>query len=241
MKNIFAFALFIFSMAFSGIAQTEKDYKDLLSLYVDEKYEKCLYKAEGYTLKDETKKDALPYLFTSMCYFEISKLDEFKEKYPDALKNAMKYLSKYGAKDKEKKYVPDYEDFFAEIRTTAMNEAESQFDAQKFTKSKTLYDQLIDLDELDAGAHLMLGLSFAGMKSKKESEVAIKKAMSILLEKSASKTKEQLVLLKNAIMLYAGMMNESGNKSTAKEWLDLGLEYFKDDKEYMVTYDTIAG
>jgi hypothetical protein len=27
----------------------------------------------------------------------------------------------------------------------------------------------------------------------------------------------------------------------AKEWLDLGLEYFPEDKEYKVTYDTIAG
>ncbi len=241
MKKFIAFTLFIFSLNIGSIAQTDKDYKDLLAMFVDEKYEKCLYKAEGYTLKDETKKDPLPYLFMSMCYFEMSKLDQFKEKYPDAFKNSMKYLSKYGGKDKEKKYAGDYEDFFGDIRTAAMNEAESQYDLQKYTKCKTIYDQLVDVDANDAGANLMLGLSFSGMKSKKEAEVSIKKAMVILQEKKASQTKEQLNLLKNAIVLYAGILNDSGNKDVAKEWLDLGLEYFKDDKEYMVTYDTIAG
>lgn len=241
MKQFFVFTLLIFSLGLGAIAQTDKDYKDLLAMFVDEKYEKCLYKAEGYTLKDETKKDPLPYLYVSMCYFEMSKRDEFKEKYPDAFKQSMKFLSKYGAKDKEQKYVGDFEDFFGEIRTTAINEAESQYDAQKYTKSKTIYDQLVDIDPNDAGANIMLGLSFSGMKSKKEADVAIKKAMTTLMEKKASKTKEQLNLLKNAIMLYATQLNESGNREGAKEWLDLGLEYFKDDKEYKVTYDTIAG
>ncbi|MFN0031614.1 MAG: hypothetical protein ACKVOR_05590 [Flavobacteriales bacterium] len=241
MKNIFVLSLFILTMSMSATAQTDKDYRDLLSLFVDEKYEKCLYKAEGYTLKDETKKDPLPYLFMSRCYFEMSKDDQFKEKYPDAFKSAMKYLSKYGSKDKEKKYLADYEDFFDEIRTTAMNEAESQFDLEKYTKCKTIYDQLTDLDANDAGAQLMLGLSFAGMKSKKESETAITKAMNLLKEKTAGKSKSQLVLLKNALVLYATALNDTGNKEVAKEWLDMGLEYFKDDKEYMVTYDTIAG
>jgi tetratricopeptide (TPR) repeat protein len=241
MKKFLALSLFILGWSFSTMAQTDNDYKDLLAMFVDEKYEKCLYKAEGYTLNDKTKKDALPYLFMSMCYFEMNKRDEFKEKYPDALKNAMKYLSKYGAKDKEQKYALDYEDFFEEIRTTAMNEAESQFDNQKFTKCKTIYDQLVDVDPNDAGAQLMLGLSFQGMKSKKEADVAIAKAMAILKEKKASQTKAQLTLLKNALTVYAGMLSDAGNREGAKQWLDFGLEYFKEDKEFMVTYDTIAG
>ncbi len=240
MKKLFALALFVFGLAMGSFAQTDNDYKDLLTLFVSEKYEKCLYKAEGYTMKDETKKDALPYLFMSMSYFEMSKKDEFKEKYPDSFKSAMKYLSKYGGKDKEKKYHADYEDFLGEIRVAAMNEAEAQFDNQKYTKCKTLYDQLVDIDANDAGAQLMLGLSFAGMKSKKEADVAVKKALALLQEKKASQTKEQLNLLKTAIMYHASALNEAGNRDQAKEWLDLGLEYFKDDKEYMVTYETLA-
>lgn len=239
MKKLFPFLIFALLMVSNASAQTDNDYKDLLTMFVGEKYEKCLYKAEGYTLDEKTKKDPLPYLFMSRCFYEMSKRDEFKEKYPNAFKDAMKYISKYGSKDKEKKYLAEYEDFFAQIRGAAIAEAETMMDTQKYSKAKQLYDQLLDIDPNDAGAQLMMGVVFNYMKAKKESDTALAKAKAILTEKKAGTTKEQLGLLKYAITLYA--TNNSGSKDLAKEWLDLGLEYFPDDKEYKVTYDTIAG
>ena len=49
-----------------GFAQPDKDFKDLLSAFVDKKYENVLNKAENYTLRDDTKKHTLPYLYISM-------------------------------------------------------------------------------------------------------------------------------------------------------------------------------
>jgi tetratricopeptide (TPR) repeat protein len=239
MKKLFPFLILALLMVSNASAQTDNDYKDLLTLFVGEKYEKCLYKAEGYTLDEKAKKDALPYLFMSRCFYEMSKRDEFKEKYPNAFKDAMKYISKYGSKDKEKKYLAEYEDFFAQIRGAAIAEAETMMDTQKYSKAKQLYDQLLDIDPNDAGAQLMMGVVFNYMKAKKESDTALAKAKAILAEKKAGTTKEQLGLLKYAITLHA--TNNSGSKELAKEWLDLGLEYFPEDKEYKVTYDTIAG
>jgi tetratricopeptide (TPR) repeat protein len=240
MKKVFAVLFFALSLTISGFAQSDKDYKDLLTMFVGEKYEKCLYKAEGYTLKDETKKDALPYLFMSRCYYEMSKRDEFKEKYPNAFKDAMKYISKYGSKDKERVYAAEYEDYFAELRAAAIAEAETMMDTQKFSKAKQLYDQLLDMDPNDAGAQLMMGLAFSALKSKKEADVAIQKAKTILTEKKAGTTKEELGLLKEAITRHATALSGT-SKESAKEWLDLGLEYFPEDKEYRVTYDSIVG
>ncbi len=239
MKKLFAVLFFALTIG-SALAQTDKDYKDLLTMFVSEKYEKCLYKAEGYTLKDETKKDPLPYLFMSRCYFEMSKRDEFKVKYPNAFKDAMKYISKYGSKDKERKYAAEYEDFFSALRAAAMAEAETMMDTQKFSKAKQIYDQLLDMDANDAGSQLMLGLALGALKSKKESAAAIDKAKEILVAKQASKGKEQLALLKEAITRHATTLSGS-NKDEAKEWLDYGMEYFAEDKEYKVTYDTIVG
>ena len=241
MKKLLPILFFALGSLAQTFAQTDKDYKDLLTLFVSEKYDKCLYKAEGYTLKDETKKDPLPYMFMSRCYFEMSKRDQYKEKFPDAFKNAMKYISKYGQKDKERKYAAEYEDFFSDLRLAAMLEAESMMDALKYTKAKTLYDQITDMDPNDAGAYLMLGVSQHLMKAKKESELSIKTARTILTDKKASTAKEQLSLMRDAITKYATILNDAGNKTSAKEWLDLGMEYLKDDKEYKVTYDMIAG
>ncbi len=239
MKKLFA-VLFFASTLFSATAQTDKDYKDLLTLFVGEKYDKCLYKAEGYTLDEKTKKDPLPYLYMSRCYFEMSKRDEFKEKYPNAFKDAMKYISKYGSKDKEKVYAAEYEDFFIALRKAAIAEAESMMDTEKFSKAKQLYDQVLDMDPNDAGAQLMLGLAFGALKSKKESEEGIKKAKAILTEKKASQSPEQLALLKEAITRHATALSGT-NRDAAKEWLDLGMEFFAEDKEYKITYDSIVG
>jgi tetratricopeptide (TPR) repeat protein len=240
MKKLFPFLILAFIAVSTASAQTENDYKDLLTLFVTEKYEKCLYKAEGYTLDEKTKKDPLPYMFMSRCFYEMSKLDEFKEKYPNAFKDAMKYISKYGSKDKEKKYLSEYEDYIGQIRAAAIAQAETMMDTQKYSKAKQLYDQLLDIDPNDAGAQLMMGVVQGLMKAKKESETALAKAKSILSEKKAGRAAEELTLLRYALTMHA--TNLAGtSKTAAKEWLDLGLEYFPDDKEYKVTYDTIVG
>ncbi|MEN9638481.1 MAG: hypothetical protein RLZZ262_349 [Bacteroidota bacterium] len=241
MKNLLVLLCFMGLYSLNTIAQTDNDYEDLLILFVDEKYEKCLYKAEGYTLNEKTKKDPLPYLFVSRCYFQISKMDEFKEKYPDPFKDAMKYISKYAAKDKERKYAADYEEFLSDLRKEAIAMAESQFASQKYTKAKTLYDQIADMDPNDAGAQIMLCITFSAMKAKKDAELAIAKADALLAEKKASMLPEQKDLLKNSIISYAEYLNNQGDRTEAIEWLEKGLEYFKEDPEFKVTYETIKG
>lgn len=241
MKKLLVLLCFLGLYSLNTFAQTDNDYEDLLTLFVDEKYEKCLYKAEGYTLNEKTKKDPLPYLFVSRCYFQISKMDEFKEKYPDPFKDAMKYISKYAAKDKERAYAADYEEFLSELRKEAIAQAESQFDAEKYTKAKTLYDQIADMDPNDAGAQVMLAITFSKMKAKKDAELALGKAEAILKENKASMLTEQKDLLKNSLMKYAILLSDQGDRSNAVKWLEYGMEYFKEDPEYKVTFETIKG
>lgn len=241
MKKLLVLLCFLGLYSLQSFAQTDNDYEDLLTLFVDEKYEKCLYKAEGYTLNEKTKKDPLPYLFVSRCYFQISKMDEFKAKYPDPFKDAMKYISKYAAKDKERKYAEDYEEFLSELRKEAIAQAETQLDAAKYTKAKTLYDQIADMDPNDAGAQIMLNITFSFMKAKKDAELALGKAETILTEKKASMLPEQKDLLKNSLMKFAVLLSDQGDRTEAIQWLELGMEYFKEDPEYKVTYETIKG
>ncbi|MCC6600888.1 MAG: hypothetical protein IT223_09475 [Crocinitomicaceae bacterium] len=240
MKKLLTIILFLLSGFVRTFAQGG-DYKELLALYVDEKYEKLLYKAEKYTLDDKTKKDAMPYLFMSMGYYKISKLDEFKKDYPDAFKNALKYMGKYAQKDKGRTFAAEYEDYFEELRTATVSEAEVMLDQKKYTKAKTMYDNLTDMDPNDAGAYLMLSITFEAIKSKKEAATSLAKAKELLTTKKCStSSKQEFNLLKNALMTYANHLSEAGSKAEAKEWMDLGMDYFKDDKEYMVNYEIIG-
>jgi hypothetical protein len=233
--------LFLILGSLKSVAQEQDTYPDLLAMFVDEKFEKCLYKAEKYTLNDKTKKHALPYLFMSRCYFEMSKRDEFKEKYERAAKDSFKFASKYIAKDKERKFYAEHEDYFTELRNKAIAEAELSMDNKKYSQSKAYYDYLTDWDKNDAGAWIMMGISFELSKQKKEAESALKTAQSLLTEKTCSvEIKGQKDLLKNAIIAYAEKLYTEGNSAQAKVWLNLGKEWFMDDKEYQITYSQYA-
>jgi DNA-directed RNA polymerase subunit F len=223
-----------------SLAQPDS-FEDLLLPFVDAKYEKVLYKAERYTLDEKTKKHPLPYLFMSMSFFEISKMDDdkMKTKFPDAFKDAVKYVGKYAKLDKDKKYASEYADFFGAIRTSLINDGEIMLDQAKYTKAKSSYAYLIQMDANDAGAKLMLGVTFDAMKSKKEAETNYAEAKKLLQEKKCTvDNKTQKDFLRNSLITVANKLSAT-DKSKAKEWLDLGMEYFGEDNEYKITYESL--
>lgn len=235
--------LLLFATAFFSLPMLAQpdDFEDLLLPFVDAKYDKVLYKAERYTLDEKTKKHPLPYLFMSMSFFEISKMDDdkMKTRFPDAFKDAVKYVGKYSKLDKEKQYASEYADFFSEIRTALINEGEIMTDQAKFTKAKSSYAYLIQMDANDAGAKLMLGLTFEAMKSKKEAETNLAEAKKLLEAKTCTvDNKTQKDFLRNSLITIANKLATT-DKSKAKAWLDLGMEYFGEDNEYKVTYESL--
>jgi hypothetical protein len=86
----------------------------------------------------------------------------------------------------------------------------------------------------------MMGMVYEALKSKKESEAFYKSGMQLLADKTCSMSAEQRGLLKAAIIRMAEGMDADGAGADAKVLLDLGLQYFEDDKEYQVTYNSIA-
>lgn len=242
MKKLALAVTLVFGVSLFSGAQDSREYKDLLTLFVSEKYDKVVQKATKYTEDDETKKDAMPYLFLSMSYFEIYRKDDLRARFPDAFKLCLKYVKSYSSKDKERVYYAEYEDFFGKLRYAIIAEGELMMDTQKYTKAKSMYAYLINIDDKDAGAHIYLGMTFVALKSKKEAETEFKLAKTLLTEKTAkTNTKELSDLLKNALITYANQLADKGSKSEAKEWMDLGMDLFKNDKEYKVTYEIIGG
>lgn len=241
MKKFIAAAFLAIAFVFTANAQAG-DYRDLLTLFVDEKFDKVVEKATRYTEGEKTKKDALPYLFISMSYFEMSKRDKWKTKVPDAFKLSLKSIKSYAKYDPQREFASEYEDFFAELRTALIADGELMLDQQKFTKAKTDYQYLLNLEANDAGAQIYLGITLVAMKSKKEADMAFAAAKKMLTEKTASTATPELKnFLKAALITYALQLSDAGSSSTAKEWMELGLDIFKDDKEYNVTYETVAG
>jgi DNA-binding SARP family transcriptional activator len=241
MKNLFLLALFACTVT---VMNAQNNYDDLLEYIVDEKYERCLYKALKYTEDDETRKDALPYLYMSMAYFRIHQSDDPKlqEEYDDAYKDAMKYIIKFVKKDKENEYRAEFQDFMSELRLATIAEAEREMDEDKYIRSKRYWGYLTKMDENDPGAWLALAHSLVNNNSKRDAEEAYEMARKLINENGIDNLAEdQVNLLKMAVILNAEMYDEMGERSKAKEWLQLTESYFEEDPEFSVTYRTIVG
>jgi hypothetical protein len=253
MKIIWSLLFIAFSI--KGFAQPSKenktskeekpsrDYKDLLSLFVDKKYENVLNKAENYTTGENTKKDAIPYLYITMSLYEMSKMEKYtkREEYKNAFKDAMKYASKYAAKDKEKKYLDEFPDFFINFHKDVAVEGILMYENQKYSKAKSFYDCLADIDPNDAGAHLMLAMSFSHDKKNKESDIEFAKAKELLMSKTYSTRNDEIKkLLKSALILYADELGEASDKKKAAEWMGYANELFEDDPEWQIQYKSVT-
>ncbi len=239
MKYLSTAAIFLFSI---GFAWSQNSYDDLLELVVDEKYERCLFKAVKYTESDKTSKDPLPYVYMSMAYFRISQSDDptLKDKYPKAAKEAVKYLVKFVKKDKNSEFVGEFTDYISEVRVAVIAEAEQESDNGKYTRSKGLYKYLTDIDNNDPGAWMMRGYSEFMMKSKKDSQNSWNEAKRIVEEGGIKSLRdEQVGLFKMGVIRTAETLFEMGDRDQAQEWMRISEPFFKDDKEYKVTYSSI--
>ncbi|HRH37233.1 MAG TPA: hypothetical protein PK760_02740 [Flavobacteriales bacterium] len=201
MKKILTLAVFLLAYG-SGIAQKHV-YEDLLVLYVDEKFEKCLMKAEAYTIADDTKKDALPFLYMSMCLFEMSKNEKYAVDYPKAARDAAKWAEKYRKKDKEKEYFGNYEDFWSELNTVSFQAGENMLDDPKgISKAKQIFDSMVGYYPENPGPWLLLAMSQYKSNLIKEADLSVKEFDKVLAAAGDVKTlpKDKRTGLKNALI-----------------------------------------
>jgi len=216
-------------------------YEDLLVLYVDEKYDKCLGKAESYTLKESTRKHALPYLYMSMCFFEMSKLEKYDEDYPKAFRSALKYAVKYRKKDKESEYFSDYDDYWSELNTTTMEVAENYFDEGNYSKAKSYYKYMTSYDLENAGAWIMRVHSELKLNMAREAEMHMaegKKALKSLgsIEHLSVDRQE---LLRTALIKYSEYLVEEGRSDSARKTMDIGSDVFLENEEFKMVWDEL--
>lgn len=215
-------------------------YDDLLVLYVDEKFDKCLQKAENYTLADATKKDPLPYLYMSMCFYEMSKLEQYQEDYPKASRDALKFAEKYRKKDKENEFFANYEDYWMNLNTLGMEEGENLMEDPKgMSRAKQIWDIMTGYYPENPGPWLMLAITQYKNNQVKEADLNVQEFDKRLEAAGdvSSLPADQRKLLKNALIRYADYMNEKGNREAARKYIAKGKEYFMEEPDFKGAYE----
>lgn len=149
----------------------QKDTEELLSLWIDQKYDKLVVKAMKYTDKDDTKNDPLPYLYAAKAFFRIS-LDETwvekNEEFKKARKESINYASKYKKKDKNNTYQADAEEFYAELKPVMYEEAINDFDKGDGKKQASYMKKLTEFDPDYVGGYFAHSLSLYSSQNKSE-------------------------------------------------------------------------
>ena len=226
----------------SGARAQKQPYEDLLVKYVDEKYEDCLAKAQGYTEKESTKKDPLPYLYMSMCLYEMSKIEKFRamEEYKKSDKDAVKFAEKYRKKDKNKEFFGNYEDYWAELNKLSMEQGENFYEEGSYSKAKSLFDGMVGYYPENPGAWIMLALCQYKSNLVKEGEAAIAKFQPAIDAAGGigMLPDDQKKLVKSALIHYATYLDSKGNKAKAKDMLEIGKDFFMEDPEFKGTYES---
>lgn len=235
--------LFVLGLFHSLLGSAQKgSYEDLLVLYVDEKYEKCIYKAEGYTEGDDTKKDPLPYLYISMCYFEMSKQEKFNADYPKASRDALKWAEKYRKKDKDKEFFNNYEDYWASLNTMAGETGENLMDDPKgLSKAKANFDAMTGYYPENPGPWLMLALVQYKSNLAKEGDMSVAAFDKAVAAAGDIKTlpKDQQKLLKNALIRYADHLVAKGDRSKARKYAEIGKDVFMEEPDFKGMWESL--
>lgn len=238
-----SFTLAAFATLFIAAQAQKQPYEDLLVKYVDEKYEDCLAKAFGYTEKDDTKKDPLPYIYVSMCYYEMSKIEKYRmmEEYKKSDKDAVKYAEKYRKKDKNKEFFDNYADFWADLNLMSQEAGLNAYDDEKgLSKAKQWFDGMTGYYPENPGAWMMLALTQYKSNLAKEGDASMAKFQPALDQVGGvgMLPDDQKKLLKAALIHYATYMDSKGNRSKAKEMLEIGKDFFMDDAEFKGAYES---
>jgi tetratricopeptide (TPR) repeat protein len=243
MKKL-AFSLLLLLPQLHVSAQS-KPYDDLLVLYVDEDYEKCLHKADRYVNRDETHRDALPYLYESMCYYEMSKIPKYQamDEYKHASRDALKWASKYRRKDKNKEFFADHEDYWSELNAMAQEEGLNYLDDGKYSKAKLQFTRMTRYNPENPGAWELLALAQSKLhmtRDAAESMQQFKEAYAAVPDIGHLPI-DQRRLLREGLIRNAEHLENTGQLDSARTTIDLGKDHFMKNAEFRSLYNELEG
>ncbi len=248
LKNIILLLSLIFFAQLISTKVNGQEYMDLLVRIVDEDYEKCLKKSLKYTNKSETRKDPLPYLYASMAYYNMSRDNQYREDFPKAFKQALRYVGKYRRKDKSYAYKEDAVDYIEKLKFVLAEVMENNLllyqdrPTRAIKKNISLLKKIEKMDPEDKGITLLRGVYEIKNRNRSEGRDLIEEALEYIntLEDVSlfdSLTESQQHYLKKGMIEYALFKNED-EPEESKRILELGKPFFIEENSSILIDNT---
>lgn len=223
--TVLAFILFSITQNNSLFSQ-EKEYEKLHLLYVDANYKKLYDQSLKLTEKESTRKEPLPYLYTSMALFYISEDPERDmEEFKNAFKDAVKYATKFRKLDSEGDYLNFEPEYFEKLKKVLNTETKNYFtnlnDAGAMKKGSSYIKNYYKMDKYNPGQLYLLAIIYESSNSRSSLLKTIDDINEIESDLNINAlTKEDLDILSFSIINYAKYQKNNGASQQGKKVLN---------------------
>lgn len=240
MKKIFAIILLIVG-SFQANAQAP-NYDDLKILYADANYEKLIKVAENYTLKDDLKKDPIPFIWLAKGLNKISLSGTDDEKYKNAYKDAIAALSKAIKNDKDGTALSDHQEFIDEFQSSMVERISNDLEAKDYSKASGWVIKYYKITRNPVGAKYLDGATKYRKADKGGANTLWKEADGMLntITSIENWSKADKEILKLGIIETAECYITSKQKEKAKAVLNKVAPWYENDEDFKAKYDELV-
>jgi len=220
------------------------EFQKLFDLYTMEKYDKCAYKAEGYTRKDKYRREPEPYLYLALCMYQAHLHPEmFQDEFKDPIKDALKYAYQFRKKDKSGELYAANRFLLDKIREEALDRAKFYFNDSDYRKASSEFSRILKVVPDDVNILFIGGVADILSKNVTQGERSVNMALDTLRAQEANNTfiKDDVTndMLIKAFVSYTDYLVESGQADRAMEVIVLGRKLMPDDPKLKLQYKKI--
>lgn len=238
MKKLISLSLALIT----GLFLIAQDYDDLLILKADQNWEKLIVSAEKYTLKESTKKDAVPYYYMAFGLYKISFVGDRKEEFKNAFKNALGVIGKMDRKDTDKAVFNKYRDFFEDVKGTLFEMIRNDIEADDYRRSFGWVMNMYKFGRNDIGAKFLDGTCRYRNGDKATARTKWKEGKDLI---AALGSIDELLeidreIIKFALYESAKCQVDARQPAEAKAIMNLGAQWFEEDDDWKEYYDKIV-
>ena len=247
MKNLVIILTLFFSLSSSAQFQVVGGtYDKLAKLYGQAKYESCLFKADDYTFKAESSRDAEPFLYMSLCFYQlsISEDSDIREDYKDGFKQAVNYAGRFIKKDKEGLMYADNIEFINHLKEIQKKEIKEVFDKADYRKTVAAAKLFAKLNrEEDLSFTYFIGMNEVMSNNVSQGERTIDEAVKQLSEKLATNNYKTDPLVKSlvidAILKYSEFLVSQEQIESAHKQLEFASRLFPNDGYIKLQFNVV--
>lgn len=239
MKKVLSILLFLLGSV--TLNAQAPDYDDLTILYADANYEKLVKVAENYTMKDELKKDPLPFVWLAKGLYKISLSGTDDEKYKNAYKDAISALGKGMKNDKDGTLLSEHQEFIDEFQESMVEMINNDLAAKDYNKASGWVIKYYKITRNPLGAKYLDGASKFRKTDKGGANTLWKEAETMLAAITSIEdwSKADKEMLKIGVLQTSECYIAAKQKEKARTLLNKIAQWYEEDEDFKAKYDEL--